>query len=50
MGPIPRSKIKEYAEDEMELDWRETEAFIHIVRAADIYSLTLKADKQNKSD
>lgn len=46
MGVIPRSKIKEYAEDELELDWRETEAFIYIIRTADVHSLRNAAEKR----
>ena len=46
-GPIPRSKMKEYAE-ELELDDRETEAFIYIIRETDIHYLNLQAEKSMK--
>lgn len=45
IGQIPRSKIKQYAIEDLELSPRETEAFIHIVRRADVHYLSLQAQK-----
>ena len=51
MGQIPRSKAREYAEKELGLTPRETEAFLYIIRNADIHYLNAqhsKAEKRSK--
>lgn len=48
LGPIPRSKIKEYAVEELELDTRETDAFVYIIRKADVHFINLQAAKAEK--
>jgi len=48
LGAIPRSKIKEYA-DELELDCREAEAFRYVVYHLDIHYRSIQAAKTEKS-
>lgn len=47
-GPIPISKIRWYAEEELDLNERETEAFKYVLRHLDIHYLNLQAKKAEK--
>ncbi len=47
-GQIPRTKIKQYAIEELEYDERETEAFISIMRQADIHYQNIQIEKLNR--
>lgn len=47
LGPIPRSKIKDYAE-ELELDWREAEAFQYVIYNLDIHYRNRKSEQAAK--
>lgn len=46
-GQIPRTKIKQYAVEELEYDERETEAFVYIIRQADIHYQNIQIEKIN---
>ena len=48
LGPIPISKIKAYADD-LELDWRETEAFVYVLYHLDIHYRNRRAEQADKS-
>lgn len=48
LGAIPRSKIKDYAE-ELELDERETEAFIYVISHLDIHFRQRANEKSEKA-
>ena len=47
LGAIPRTKIKEYAE-ELELNTREAEAFLYVIRHIDIHFIKLQDAKAEK--
>lgn len=46
-GQIPRTKIKQYAVEELGYDERETEAFVFIMRQADIHYQNIQIEKLN---